>query len=318
VRILFWGTPDFAAPSLAALLGEGYDVVGVVTQPDRPAGRGRALRPSPVRVVAESEGIPVFTPDRPRGEAFLADVEALAPDLSVVVAYGHILRPEVLELPRLGSVNVHASLLPALRGAAPIQWAILSGLPETGVTIMRMSAGMDEGPILHQRRIPLTDEDTAAGLFQRLAELGAEALLQTLPLLAGEGIEAVPQDPSGATYAPKIDREMARIDWTRGARDVGCWIRGMDSAPGAWTLWHGAPLKLFEPRVWTDDHLTGSTSGAPAGTVLVADPVAGTLVVACGEGALSIGAVQPAGKRRMTAGEWLRGGAISPEERLGE
>jgi methionyl-tRNA formyltransferase len=318
VRILFWGTPDFAVPSLAALLGEGYDVVGVVTQPDRPAGRGRELRPSPVRVVAESEGIPVFTPDRPRGEAFLADLEALAPDLSVVVAYGHILRPEVLELPRLGSVNVHASLLPALRGAAPIQWAILSGLPETGVTIMRMSAGMDEGPILHQRRIPLTDEDTAAGLFLRLAELGAEALLQTLPLLAGEGVEAVPQDPSGATYAPKIDREMAHIDWTRGARDVGCWIRGMDSAPGAWTLWRGAPLKLFEPRVWTGDHPTGSPSGAPAGTVLVADPVAGTLVVACGEGALSIGAVQPAGKRRMTAGEWLRGGAISPEERLGE
>lgn len=312
MRVLFWGTPSFAVPSLAALLGEGVDVVGVVTQPDRHAGRGRALRASPVRELAEAEGIPVWTPERPRGDDFVAALAALQPDLSVVVAYGHILRPEVLEIPRLGSINVHASLLPALRGAAPIQWAILSGLPETGVTIMRMSAGMDEGPILHQLRIPLTEDDTSEGLFLRLSELGAEALLQTLPLLAYGGVTETPQDPADATYAPKIDRALARLDWSRSAPEVGQWIRGMDSSPGAWTRWHDEPLKLFEPRVVAG----GASVGAPPGTALEADPASGRLVVACGEGALQLGAVQPAGKRRMTAGAWLRGGALRSGERF--
>jgi methionyl-tRNA formyltransferase len=316
VRILFWGTPAFAVPSLAALLGEGYDVVGVVTQPDRPAGRGQALRPSPVRVLAESEGILVLTPDRPRGEDFLATLEALAPDLSVVVAYGHILRPEVLDLPALGSVNVHASLLPAFRGAAPIQWAVLSGASETGVTLMQMTEGMDEGPILHQLRVPITLEDTSAGLFLRLAELGAEALLQTLPLLQAGALEPIPQNPDLATYAPKIDRAMAEVDWTRPAADVGCWIRGMDGGPGAWTLLRGAPLKLFSPELVAGGD-TESVDAVP-GTLLDADPATARLVVACGGStALRIGEVQPPGKRRMTAGEWLRGGGVLPGERLG-
>jgi methionyl-tRNA formyltransferase len=298
MRILFWGTPDFALPPLRALLGEGYDVVGVVTQPDRPAGRGRKLRPSPVKALALDEGIPVLTPERPRGPEFLAELEALAPDLSVVVAYGHILRPEVLELPPRGSVNIHASLLPELRGAAPIHWAIVRGHAETGVTLMRMSEGMDEGPILLQRTLPIGEEDTMSGLTLRLSELGAEALLETLALL--DELEPREQDHARATYAPRVHRADARIDWTRSARQVANHVRGMDSVPGAWTEIDHEAVKLFSPRVVprppaTGEALPGSRIGDP-------------LVVATGEGgAVAFDEVQPPGKRRMAAEAWARG-----------
>jgi methionyl-tRNA formyltransferase len=316
MRILFWGTPDFALPPLRALLGEGYEVVGVVTQPDRPAGRGRKLRPSPVKALALEEGIPVLTPERPRGPDFMAEMEALAPDLSVVVAYGHILRPEVLELPPLGSLNIHASLLPELRGAAPIHAAIVRGHPLTGITLMRMSEGMDEGPILLQRTLPISEEDTQSGLTLRLSELGAEALLETLALL--EELEPREQDHARATYAPRIHREDARIDWTRSARQVADHVRGMDAVPGAWTAWvdgtddpddpdgpdrtdpDGAPLKLFSPRVVSRPAGTGD---AAPGT-RIGEP----FVVATGEGgAVAFDEVQPAGKRRMPAEAWARG-----------
>src|SRR5690606_83163 len=175
MRVVFWGTPDFAIPSLRALLGEGHDVVGVVTQPDRPAGRGRTVQAPPVKRVALEEGIPVLQPERARGDAFLAQLRALEPDISVVVAYGQILRREVLELPPLGSINVHASLLPELRGAAPINWAIIRGYRETGVTIMRMVERMDAGPILYQVRVPIAEDERAGDLWTRLSEVGAAA-----------------------------------------------------------------------------------------------------------------------------------------------
>ncbi len=305
MKVLFWGTPDFAIPSLRALLDEGHEVVGVVTRPDRPAGRGRVLTSSPVKEVALSEGVPVLTPERPRGDPFLAELRALDPEISVVVAYGHILRPEVLEFPPRGSVNVHASLLPKLRGAAPVNWAVARGDHQTGVTIMRMEEGLDSGPILLQRELPILPDDTAGGLYLRLAELGAEALMETLLLLELGKIEEVEQDHLHATYAPKVSREVARIDWSCPAWEVANHIRGMDMVPGAWSEWHGVPVKLFSPV--PEDGLPDSlSSGAEPGIILSADPAEG-LRVAAGSGSVLLREVQPPGKRRMPAGDWLRG-----------
>ncbi len=304
MKILFWGTPDFAIPSLRALMEEGQEVVGVVTRPDRPAGRGRRLRASPVREVAVEEGLTALTPERPRGPEFVAKISALEPDLSVVAAYGHILSPEVLEVPEGGSVNLHASLLPELRGAAPVNWAIMRGHDRTGVTIMKMTEGMDEGPILLQREVPIDDEDTATGLYIRLAEVGAEALVEALALMEAGLLEAREQDHDRATYAPKVDRKTARIDWNRPARAVANHIRGMDMVPGAWTLLDGQPVKLFGPRV---QDRSSPVEDEP-GVVLEASPDEG-LVVATGEGeALRVKEAQPSGKRRMEVAAWLRGG----------
>ncbi|TVR55836.1 MAG: methionyl-tRNA formyltransferase [Gemmatimonadales bacterium] len=324
MRIVFWGTPDFAVPSLRALLGEGHDVVGVVTQPDRPAGRGRKLRASPVKEVAVEEGLPVLTPHRPRGEDFLEELRTLAPELSVVVAYGHILRPEVLDLPPRGSVNVHASLLPELRGAAPVNWAVIRGHARTGITIMRMTEGMDEGPILLQRELPIGPEDSATGLYLRLSELGASALLEALALMELGTLEEREQEHSRATYAPKVDRETARIDWTRPAPEVADHVRGMDMVPGAWSVLGDDPVKLFRPKLVEEsppeplpNQGEGSAGPAPGepGTVLLADPDRG-LVVATGAGAVRFDEVQPAGKRRMPARDWLLGGKVQPGARF--
>jgi len=301
LRVLFWGTPLFALPSLRALSEEGHDVVGVVTQPDRPSGRGRKLTPSPVREVSEEEGFLILVPEIPRGESFLRQIRELEPDLSVVVAYGHILEPEVLSVPAGGSINVHASLLPELRGAAPVNWAILRGNKTTGVSIMRMVSGMDAGPVIFQTPERVGPAETATELGTRLSEVGAEALIEALALLAEDAAEEVEQDHSRATFAPKVNREMARVDWTRPAMELGWHLRGLDGVPGAWSTLGGDSVKLFrpvpEPRF---------THGAPPGKVLEADPVAG-LLVACGSGALRVGEVQTTGKKRMPVGAWLQG-----------
>lgn len=316
MRVLFWGTPDFAVSSLRALDDEGYEVVGVVTQPDRPAGRGRKLTPSPVKEAAEALGLPVLTPERPRGDEFLAAIRALEPDLSVVVAYGHILRREVLDVPPLGSLNVHASLLPELRGAAPINWAIVRGHEETGVSIMRMVEAMDAGPVLHRIREPILAGETASELSARLSELGAEALLEALALLAAGRAEEQEQDHDRATYAPKVGREVARVDWSRPARDVERHVRGMDAAPGAWSELDGVPVKLFRPTL--AEETIGAEQpaiGAAPGTVLFADAAHG-LVVATGEGAVALGEVQPPGKRRMDAQDWIHGRGVQAGQRF--
>jgi methionyl-tRNA formyltransferase len=308
LRVLFWGTPEFAIPSFRALIGEGHEVVAVVTQPDRPSGRGQRLRASPVKEVALEEGVPVLTPEKPRGPAFLDALGMLAPEISVVVAYGHILAPEVLDSPTRGSVNLHASLLPELRGAAPIAWALIRGYRTTGVTVMRMTPGMDEGPILLQMEVPIEEEDSAGSLASRLSEVGAEAIVEALAMIEFGGIEAVEQDSTRATYAPKLERESARVDWGREAREVANHIRGNDPSPGAWTTFRSEPVKLFSPRVASEGQ--GDSSGAALegaggpGTVLAAGA---TLTVRAGRGALDIGLVQPAGRRRMEAGEWVRG-----------
>src|SRR5690606_28280355 len=258
----------------------------------------------PVKRVALEEGIPVLQPERARGDAFLAQLRALEPDISVVVAYGQILRREVLELPPLGSINVHASLLPELRGAAPINWAIIRGYRETGVTIMRMVERMDAGPILYQVRVPIAEDERAGDLWTRLSEVGAAALVQALALLEIGEIEEVEQDESKATYAPRLTRQDARVDWSLDAVSVDRTIRGMDPVPGAWTTWNGRELKLFRPRP-VPDH----THDASPGTILEADehdPTQG-IFVACGRGGIYIREVTPAGRRRMTAAEWVRG-----------
>lgn len=307
MRIVFFGTPAFAVPSLRALLQGGFIVVGVVTRPDRPQGRSRStLHPPPVKRVAEEAGIPVLQPERPVGDLFLAGIRRLEPDLGVVAAYGHILRPEVLDLPDYGMINVHASLLPRWRGAAPVQYAILHGDVETGVSIMRMEAGLDTGPVLHRLATPLESDETAGELTGRLARLGAAALSECLPLISGGAARAEPQDESAATYAPKIDRDAARIDWEIDAASLARQVRAFDPAPGAWTTRGGAPLKLFGARP-----VPGQ--GEP-GTVLRAGE---RLLVACGAGALLVREVQPAGRIRIPAEAWVRGRGIAAGERLG-
>ncbi|HUG40610.1 MAG TPA: methionyl-tRNA formyltransferase [Longimicrobiales bacterium] len=314
MRILFWGTPEFALPSLGALLGEGHDVVAVVTQPDRPRGRGRPLSPSPVKEFAESEGLPVFQPERARDPAFVAEVRALDPELNVAVAYGQILSRALLDAPARGSLNVHASLLPALRGAAPINWAIMRGHDRTGVTVMRMVEALDAGPMLMRVEEPILPEGTATDLAVRLSELGAAALVEVLALMEfGVGPDEVEQDESAATYAPRLSREDARVDWAEPAPAVANRVRGLDAVPGAWTLLNGGDeLKVYRPLPAAD-----RARGEP-GTVLEASERDDEgILVACGGGAVWIREVKPAGKRRMTAAEWVRGRGVAAGDRLG-
>lgn len=310
MRILFWGTPEFATPPLRALVGEGFEVVGVVTQPDRPVGRSRStLVPSPVKQIALEEGIPVLQPEKPRGDEFLSQIRALEPEASVVVAYGHIIPAAVLDVPPLGSYNVHASLLPRLRGAAPIQAAIREGLAETGVTIMRMTPGLDEGPIVLQARTPIAEDETYGELQLRLSELGALALIEALALVSVGAAQETPQDDALATYAPKVERAMARVDWTRPAAEVARHVRAFDPKPGAYTTHRGADVKLFGA------HPTTSGFYAPGKVIEIG---ASGVLVACGEGAVRIDALQPAGKKRLSPSEWERGRGIEPGELLGE
>lgn len=316
MRILFWGTPEFAVPALRALLGEGHELVGVVTQPDRPAGRGRVLRSSPVKRLAEEEGIAVLQPERARTEEFLAAIRALAPELSIVVAYGQILRREVLDVPPLGSINVHASLLPQLRGAAPINHAILAGHEVTGITIMQMVEAMDAGPILHQVSEPIGAEETATELTSRLSEIGAEALIEALAMIELGAAEPRAQEESQATFAPRLSRELAHVDWSRAAGAVARQLRGLDESPGAWSTWEGQELKLFRPGVAHAEDAHG-VAGEP-GTVLRVTPTDASrgALVACGQGALWVREVKPEGKRRMTTAEWLRGRGFAPGDLL--
>jgi methionyl-tRNA formyltransferase len=312
MRVAFFGTPEFAVPSLRALVGEGFDVVAVVTQPDAAQGRSRSkLIPPPVKVAAESEDLTVFQPDKPTDGAFLLKLRETGPDIGVVVAYGHILKTELLELPPRGMVNVHPSLLPGLRGAAPVEWAIIRGHETTGVSIMQLDTGMDSGPVLHQIPHRIGPDVTAGELSAHLAEMGAQALIETLAMLeqSDPPPQPVPQNEERATFAPKLTREIARIDWTKDARSIGCLIRGLDPRPGAWTELSGAEIKLFNPKV-NEPPFPGT--GAP-GQVLSTD---GSLVIATGPfkdtagGTVEVFEVQPAGKARMRTDEWLHGARL--------
>ncbi len=306
MRIVFFGTPHFAVASFQALVKGRFPVTGVVTQPDKPQGRSRSeLVPPPIKIAARSAGIPVLQPVRPMGDVFTTSLRRLEPDLGVVVAYGHILRPEVLSIPPRGMINVHASLLPRYRGAAPIQHAILRGETETGISIMQMEAGLDSGPVLHRVATPIEPHETAGELTARLAELGASGLIEALSLISGGLARAQPQDHARATYAPKIDREMARLLWERDAATLVRQIRAFDPVPGAWAMLKGAMLKVFGAR-----EVPGT--GEPGAVLAAGD----RLVVAAGRGAVAIQEVQPAGKTRIPVAAWVRGRGIAPGQRL--
>jgi methionyl-tRNA formyltransferase len=307
VRVVFWGTPEFAAPALRALVGEGFDVVGVVTQPDKPQGRARSIIPSPVKEIAVEEEIPLFQPKNARAPELLEQLQQLRPDISVVVAYGHILPQKIIDLPKLGTVNIHASLLPALRGAAPIQGAIRQGLMETGVTVMRVVQALDAGAVILQADTPIFEDETYGELQVRLSELGALTLVEAMTLISmGKALET-PQDDSRATYAPKVTRESSRINWNDSAIEISRLIRASDPKPGAFTKAPKGDVKLFGPKVM--DGITGRP-----GEVLSAT---GELVIACGLDAIRVSGVQPEGKNRMTALEWVRGRGTSVGERYG-
>ena len=306
MRIVFFGTPRFAVASLQTLLGDRFTVTGVVTQPDKPQGRSRSdLISPPVKLVAQAAGLPVLQPVRPVGDVFTASLRRLEPDLGVVVAYGHILRPDVLAIPTKGMINVHASLLPRYRGAAPIQHSILQGERETGITIMQMEEGLDSGPILHHLSTPIGEDETAGALGERLADLGAIALVEALSLIAAGLGRPAPQDHTRATYAPKLDRDMARMDWQRDALSLARHVRAFDPAPGAWTTLNGSPLKLFGGR-------EAPGTGEPGEVLAAGDQ----LLIAAGSGAVSVNEVQPAGKSRMQVRAWSRGRGVGVGQRL--
>jgi methionyl-tRNA formyltransferase len=306
MRIVFFGTPDFAVASLRALLNGRFTVAGVVTQPDRPRGRSRSeLASPPVKLFAQSQGIPVLQPNRPLGDVFAESLRRLEPDLGVVVAYGHILQPEILAVPPQGMINVHASLLPRYRGAAPIQHAILRGESETGISIIQMEAGLDSGPVLHHVPTPIGPDESAGELTQRLAELGGAALVEALSLISGGLARPQSQDHARATFAPKIDREMARLVWDRDAATLVRQVRAFDPSPGAWTTLHDGVLKLFNGR-----EVPGT--GAP-GEVLAAGE---RLVVAAARGAVAVQEVQLAGKNRLPVEVWVRGRGVAAGDRL--
>ena len=309
MRVLFWGTPEFATPPLRALLGEGCDVVGVVTQPDRPQGRHRSSTVAPpVKLVAQEEDLQVLQPDRPRGDAFLSAVRALSPDMSVVVAYGHILPREVIDLPPLGTLNIHASLLPRWRGAAPIQAAILAGDTETGVSIMRMVPALDAGPVILRARTPIAEDETGGELTERLSELGALAIVEALTLVSLGDASGEPQPATGITYAGKVNRDMARLDWTRPAVDVARAIRAFDPVPGAWSTLRDTEVKLFGARPAPD------VTGDP-GVVLDIEEMG--MLVGCGTGCVRIAYAHPAGRRRLAALDWAQGRGVAAGDVFG-
>jgi methionyl-tRNA formyltransferase len=313
MRVLFWGTPEFAAAPLRALLGEGFDVIGVVTQPDKPQGRSRKVTPPPVKLIALEEKIPCFQPVNAKDEEFLDTLQAMQPDISVVVAYGHILPKKVIDLPKLGTVNIHASLLPLLRGAAPIQAAIRQGFTQTGITIMRMVPALDAGPIILTAPVPIPDDETYGELQNRLSELGALTLIEALALLEVGAASETPQDDSLATYAGKVTREDARVDWTRSVDEACRVIRAYDPRPGAYTNLHGTEIKLFGPRRVRQEKLSGLSMTTPGEVISVQEGI----IVTCSDGAVCVRDVQPAGRSRMRSSDWARGRGISTGDIFG-
>jgi methionyl-tRNA formyltransferase len=305
LRIIFMGTAELSRATLESLTRDEKNfVAAVVTQPDKPRGRDLKLHPSPVKSLALNLNLPVLQPARARDEPFIGELRALKPDLIVVVAYGHILPPAILEMPRHGCLNVHTSLLPKFRGAAPIQWAIASGETETGVTVMKMDAGLDTGPIVSQRRTPILPTDDSATLHDRLAQLGAELLAQTIPNFVAGKIRPQPQPAEGASHAPKIKKEDGHIDWNRPAGMIWNRLRAFTPWPGAFTFLDEKPkpqlLKIWKAEVVEQ-------SGA-AGVVLSAGK--NGIIIACGRNALRILELQREGGRRMSAAEFLAGHAL--------
>lgn len=307
MRIVFMGTPDFAVPSLQALIDAGHDVCAVYTQPDKPQGRKQILTAPPVKTLALEHDIPVFQPNTLKNEDEQARLRELAPEVIIVVAYGKLLPKAVLDIPPHGCINVHGSLLPRWRGAAPIQWAVIAGDEMAGVTTMQMAEGLDTGDMLLTYETKVGEKETAGELFDRLAQSGAELLTQTLVKL--DEITPRPQDDAQSCYAHMLDKQMAVIDWSKSAHEIDCLIRGLNPWPIALTTLFGERLKVFAAE-------KAAGNGEP-GTVLEADPKKG-LTVACGEGALKLTEIQLVGGKRMKATDFLRGHAIEVGTKLGD
>ena len=299
MRVLFMGTPDFAVPSLQVLLDNGYEVCAVYTQPDKPKGRGHRLQAPPVKELAQKYGIPVFQPKTLRTGDAVSNLAALRPDVIIVVAYGKILPLEVLELPRLGCINVHGSLLPKYRGAAPIQWAVLNGEKCSGVTTMFMGEGVDTGDILLQEQVLLDEEETAGELFDRLKEIGAQLLQKTMRRLEEGTLIRIPQKEEDATLAPMLSKDLACLDWKQPAEKLHNFIRGLNPWPSAYTDWNGKVMKIWEAK-----DMEGETGKAP-GTIVKIEKDG--FLVQAGAGLLKILELQIPDKKRMKADAFLRG-----------
>jgi methionyl-tRNA formyltransferase len=309
--MIFMGTPDFAVPTLKAIIDAGHQVLAAVTQPDKPKGRGRKTEPSPVKQFAVAHQVEVLQPEKASDDFFCETIQEIEPDLMIVVAFGQILKKKVLTIPTWGVINIHASLLPKLRGAAPIPWAILNEETGTGLTIMRMDEGLDTGPILLQKEVPILENETAGQLRDRLSILAGELMVETLNLLSENRVIETPQDHGSATYAPKIQREQSVIDWAQSARKLSAFIRGLDPRPGAYTLLHGKELKLFSPRV-VEEKDVNLAPGRVAGYR------EGMLIIETGQGRIGIRELHYPGRKRLAAGDFLRGFSIPEGTLLGK
>lgn len=307
MKIIFMGTPDFAAASLEALIASRHEIQAVVTQPDKPKGRKGELTPSPVKVIAEREGIKVYQPLKVRDEDFVDTLRAYNPDVMVVVAFGQIIPLSILQMPKYGCVNIHGSLLPKYRGAAPIQWAVLDGEKETGITTILMDEGIDTGDILLKKTIQIDTDETSGSLFDKLMALGAETILETLDELEKGNLTPTKQGESPTAYAKMLTKAMGLIDFTRSAKELDCFVRGMNPWPSAYTLLAGKTLKLWKVRAVEGGGKTGS----------VIEIGKESFTVACGEGAIEVIEVQLEGKKRMSAGDFLKGSTLNIGQELG-
>ncbi len=310
LKIVFMGTPEFSLPSLKAIFEKGYEILAVVTQPDRPKGRGRKVQPPPVKVLAEELGLPVIQPEDASEKDFIEKIRSLKPDLIVVVAYGQILKKELLEIPHLGAINAHPSLLPKYRGASPIQWAIMNNESETGVTIIRMTEKMDAGPILLQKKLPILPDESAGSLHDRLSVLSASLLIDAIEGLSEGKIKEIPQDDKKATYAPKIKKEMTRIVWNEDAKKISAKIRAFDPFPGALSRIKGKEIKLFSSSVLRED-----LEGDP-GRIFRIDKEG--LFVEAKKGIVLIREVQVSGRRRIKVSEFIKGFPLKEGDRFDE
>ena len=326
MRIVFMGTPDFSVPTLECLIHSDHEVIGVVTQPDKPKGRGKEIQMSPVKETALKYEIPVYQPVRARDEAFVETMRALEPDVMVVIAFGQILSKELLEVPKYGCVNIHASLLPAYRGAAPIQWAVINGDEETGITTMMMDVGMDTGDMLEKTVVKLDEKETGGSLFDRLSLLGGDLILSTLKKLEDGTLVRTPQDHEKATYVKKIPKTLGDIDWTMDAAAIERLVRGLNPWPSAYTHWNDRMLKIWEAEVLPDEKKSGDDAdseepdgrmaaeggetAARCGQVLEAS--GDSLKIQTGSGVLKVRSLQLEGKKRMDTAAFLRGYPVEP------
>lgn len=311
MRVVFMGTPDFAVPCLKALINEkNHEVLGVFTQPDRRRGRGKKMQGTPIKILAKEEKIPVYQPEKLNTSENYQILKDMKADVFVVVAYGQILSKKILDIPPFGAINVHASLLPKYRGAAPIHWAVIHGEEETGITTMQMDQGLDTGDMLLQKSVEIGAEDTTGDLHDRLALLGPRVLLETLEGLEKEEITPIPQELNKGSYAPKITKELAKISWDSSAKDIYNLIRGLNPYPGAQTSYRGKSVKVHEARWIQED------SGKEPGTILEVGKAG--ILVATGKGQILIKEIQFSGKKRMKVAEYLAGNTLEENTKLGE